>query len=172
VSSGPVANPSQAPTAAQFLADYPAFDTASVTDPAAVQFSPEAVAYWLQMAGILLNQGRLGSVYYLATELFVAHNLALEAWAEQGGDQTIPGLSKGAIAGATSTNVSVNYNNAATLEPDAGHWNYTMYGGRFIRLIRTLCAGPLYAGGGGCAGPYNGPAWPGPWCWNFPNPTE
>jgi hypothetical protein len=168
----PIADTTIAPTAAQFLADFPRFDTSAVTDPSAVQFSPDAIAYWLQMASIQLNQQYLSTLYYLATELFVAHNLSLEAYAEQGGDQTIPGIAKGMIAASGSGDVSVSYNNAAVMELDAGHWNYTIYGQRFIKLIRMTCVGPLQVTGGGCPGPNNGPAWPGPWVYDIPNPTE
>jgi hypothetical protein len=161
----------QAPTVANFLADYPRFDTSAVTDPNAVQFGADAVQYWLTMAVQLLNQGRFGTLYYMAVELFVAHNLALEARAEQGGSQTIPGIITGAIAATASGDVSVSYQNAVTMELDAGHWNFTIYGIRLIKLIRLVSAGPLQVTGGGCPGPFNGPAWQGIWNFNFPNPT-
>jgi hypothetical protein len=150
--------------------DFPRFDTSAVTDPNAVQFSSDAIAFWLNFASLTLNAQRFGSLYYLAVELFVAHNLALEALSEQGGDQTIPGVTKGAIASSAAGNVSVSYNNAAVLELDAGHWNWTSFGIRLIKLIRLVCAGPLQVTGGGCQGPYNGPAWNGVWCFNVPNP--
>jgi hypothetical protein len=163
----------QPPTAAQFVQDYPVFDSSKVTDPSAVQFSPAQINYWLQIAALMINQQYFSTLYYVGTEMFVAHHLALEAWAEQGGPQTIPGISKGPIASASSPEASVSYANAASMEMDAGHWNYTIYGGRFIRLCRTLCAGPLYVGAG-CnnLGPWNGPAWPGPWGACVPNPND
>ena len=169
-SSLPVGDTTQAPTVAQFLADYPRFDTSEVSDPNAVQFGSDALQYWLNFAVLTLNQSRFGTLYYTAVELFMAHNLALDAWSEQGGNQTIPGLAKGPIAASASGDVSVTYANAATLELDAGHWNYTTYGQRLIKLIRLVSAGPLYVGSGGCPGPFNGPAWAGPPFFNFPNP--
>ena len=168
----PPADYTQAPTVAQFLLDFPRFDTSAVTDPAAVQFGPDALNYWLVAATQMINQARFGNLYYMACELFMAHNLALEAYSEQGGNQTIPGLAKGMIASSTAGNVSVVYNNAAVMELDAGHWNFTTFGLRFIKLARLLCAGPLQVTGGGCQGPYNGPAWNGVWVFNVPNPTE
>src|SRR5580693_5621022 len=98
----PNANTTVAPTAEQFLLDFPRFDTSAVTDPNAVQFSPDAIAFWLNFASLTLNAQRFGSLYYLTVELFVAHNLALEALSEQGGDQTIPGVTKGAIASSAA----------------------------------------------------------------------
>lgn len=170
-SSNPVGDTTQAPTAEQFLADFPKFDTSNVQDSAAVQFGPDAIQYWLNFAALTINQGRLGSLYYTAVELFCAHNLALEAWAEQGGNQTIPGIAKGAIAATASGDVSISYNNMTVYEPDAGHWNYTVYGQRFIKLVRLLCAGPLQVTGGCGGGPYNGPAWQGIWVFNVPSPN-
>jgi hypothetical protein len=169
----PGQNTTVAPTVANFLVDYPRFDTSAVTDPGAVQFGPDALAYWLNMATLMLNQQYLSTLYYMACELFMAHNLALEAYAEQGGDATIPGIAKGMIAASASGDVSVSYNNAAVMELDAGHWNFTTFGLRFIKLIRMTCVGPLQVTGGSCGiGPYNGPAWPGPWVFNIPNPSE
>lgn len=164
----PISTPTIAPTVAEFLADYTAFDTSANQDSDAVQFGEEAINYWLQNAVLMLNQARLGNMYYTACELFMAHNLSLEAWAQQGGDQTIPGLAKGAIAATASGDVSVSYNNQTTMELDAGHWNYTVYGQRFIKLVRLSVAGPLQVTGG-CSG--SGGAWAGPWVFNIPNPS-
>lgn len=171
-SSVPPGDTTVAPTLAQFLADYPKFDTSNVTDPSAVQFGTDAINYWLNFAAMTINASRLGKLYYLAVELFVAHNLALEAWAEQGGSQTIPGIAKGPIVSSASGDVSVSYDTRDALELDAGHWNNTVYGTRFIRLIRLTCAGPIQVTGGGCSGPYSGPAWNGVWVYNVPNPVE
>jgi hypothetical protein len=124
------------------------------------------------MAVVMLNQSRWGNMYYTACELFVAHNVALEAWSEQGGDQTVPGIAKGSIAASSGANVTVTYNTAATLELDAGHWNFTTYGIRLKRLINIMGAGPLYVGGG-CGGRFGSMgAWAGPWAFNAPNPQE
>jgi len=166
----PITTPTVAPTTAEFLLDFPEF-TGNLTDPNAVQFSPSALTYWLTVATYLLNQARWGKMYYTACELFMAHNLALEAWAAQGSPgQVIPGIAKGSIAGKSAGDVSLTYNNAATLELDAGQWNYTTYGQRFIHLVRLFGAGPIQITGGGCYSPYNTGAWAGPWCFNVPNP--
>jgi|SRR5580692_8631523 hypothetical protein len=171
MSSGPIANPNQAPTVEQFLADFPKFDTSEVTDPAALQISPNSIAYWLQIATTMLNQNRLGNMYYTACELFVAHNVALEAWAEQGGDQTVPGISKGAIAANSDGQISLTYNNAAVLEGTADHWQYTSYGQRMRKLIQLFGAGPLIVGVPGRAPYGSGGAWNGIWCFNIPSPN-
>jgi Protein of unknown function (DUF4054) len=171
----PPQNYNAAPTAAQFLADYPEFDTSDQTDPNAVVFSPSAITYWLNQAVLLLNLQRFGQQYYMAVELFIAHNLALEAWSSQGGNQTIPGISKGMIAASASGDVSVTYDNEAVLELEAGHWNNTTYGTRLKRLINMAGAGPLIVGVPGCRGSTfpggSAGAWCGPWPWNFPSPN-
>jgi hypothetical protein len=166
----PISTPTIAPTTAEFITDFPEFDTTTQQDPNGIEFGPSALNYWLQVAIITLNQSIWGNLYYTACELFMAHNLALEAWASQGGAQTVPGIAKGPIAASGAGDVNVAYDNAASLELDAGHWNYTMYGQRLIRMIRLVGVGPLYVGGGCCGPPYSGPAWPGPWCFNIPNP--
>jgi hypothetical protein len=178
----PITTPTIAPAALEFLADFPEFDTTLVTDPAALQFSPSAITYWLTVAGYMLNQSRWGNLYYTGIELFAAHNLSLEAWSSQGGPQTVPGIAKGPIASTGAGDVSVAYNTAAVLELDAGHWAYTTYGQRMIHLIRLMGVGPLYVGGGfgfggyGCGGGYGYgggffQAWQGPWTFNVPNPN-
>jgi hypothetical protein len=146
-SAQPQGNTTVAPTVAQFLLDFPEFDVQGVP-----VLGASSVAYWLNFATTLLVQARWGSFYYYAVELFVAHNLSLEWWATQGGPGTVPGISKGPIAGTAAGNVSVSYNTAAVLELDAGHWAYTIYGIRLLRYIRMAGAGPLYLGAGGCWG--------------------
>lgn len=174
--SNPVGNTTVAPTVAQFIADYPEFDTTVQTDPNALQFNPSAIQYWLNFAQLVLNQGLWGSMYYAAVEMFAAHNLALEAWTAQGGDQTVPGIAKGMIAAGSSGDVSVTYNNQGVLALDAEHWNFTVYGIRMIRYIRMFGAGPRQIGIGcpppgwfqfvpGCA-PFSGPP-----VYNVPNPS-
>lgn len=162
----PVSNGTVAPTVDEFNADYPEF---AKTDSGGNDVFPgSAKAYWLQVAVNLLNAGRWGNMYYVAVELFMAHNLALEAWSAQGGPNTIPGIAKGPIAGKGAGGVSVAYNTVATLDPTAGHWNYTTYGQRLVGLINMFGAGPIQVGPGGCGG---GGGWAGPPFFNFPNPS-
>src|SRR5580698_5451269 len=141
--SVPVGTTTAAPTIAQFLADFPEFDSSAATG-STLQFSPLAVQYWLNFAQLVLNQGLWGAMYYWAVEMFAAHNLALEAWATQGGPQNVPGIAKGMISGKTAGDVSVTYNNQAVFAADAEHWNFTVWGIRLIRYIRMIGSGPRY----------------------------
>jgi hypothetical protein len=163
----------------QFRADYPEFKDAAI-------YPDSMLRYWLGVASLLLNPGRWCDMLGVATELFVAHNCVLEAEAQQtslaGG---FPGKSKGAITAQGAGSVSLSYDAAIVLEADAGHWNLTIYGSRFIRLAKMFGAGPiqigpscgfgdglfLFGGGGGIGGFTMPSAWVGPWpmpgMWNF-----
>jgi hypothetical protein len=122
---------------ATFRADFPEF--------ADVGAYPNAqVTFYLTLAGKLLNACRWADLLDMGTELFVAHNLVLErqnqAAAATGG---VPGVQTGAVSGKTVDKVSVTYDASAGLETDAGHWNLTTYGTRFINLARMVGAGGM-----------------------------
>lgn len=171
----PVGVTTSAPTLAQFIQDFPEFN-AAINPGNALPFSNPAIQYWLNFATIVLNQGLWGKMYYFAVEMFAAHNLALEAWATQGGPQNVPGIAKGMIAGKSAGDVSVTYNNAGVLATDAEHWNFTVWGIRLIRYIRMIGAGPRQVGVG-CAPPGwfqftpSCGAYSGPPVFNIPNPS-
>lgn len=123
-----------------FRADFPEFDDTCL-------FPNSTVTYYLNLAGLLLNGCRWGNLLDTATELFIAHNLVLEAIAQNtasfGG---IPGLQVGALQAKELDKGSVTYDVDASIEPGAGHWNLTTYGGRFIRLVSLVGAGPIQVG--------------------------
>lgn len=161
-------------TVNSFRVDLPEF--ASAPD-----YPSTLINYYIVLGGLLVSQRRFGppgatvtnppnNIYDMALEMFVAHNVVLEAKAQRaalaGG---IPGDSTGAISGKSTGPISVSYDNSASLDPEAGHWNDTEYGKRFWKLVRMFGAGPVQLGYGGlyCGPtfnntPLNGPAWPGP----------
>lgn len=158
-------------TSATFRQDYSEFASLSL-------YPVSAFAYWNVVAGLLLRPERWGAgsatassppttILDVASELFVAHNLALEKQAQdtakRGGT---PGVSKGPISSDHVGSVSRSYSTAEGLNPDAGHWNLTTYGTRLYWLMMMFGAGPVQIGIG-CDpnGPLDGPAWPGPWPW-------
>ena len=169
-----LSTPTVAPTKDEFLEDFPEFGPATPGGPSI--FAPSAINYWLQFAQYAVsNTTRWGSWYYTIIELIAAHYLSLEAWAAQGSpanQQLIPGLAKGAIASKSAGDVSIVYDRASVAEPGGMQWNYTTYGGRAYHLFQLVGMGPLQVGPQGCAGPNNGPGWPGPWTYNFPNPSQ
>jgi hypothetical protein len=151
-------------TLAQFLIDFQEF--ATLSDPAQANFPPSTFTYYFNLAQLLIDPtGRVTDWVNQLAELFIAHHIALEMLATNdmnaGG---VPGIAKGAIAGKSAGDVSIAYAPQATMEIDAGHWNYTIYGQRFIRLAKMAGMGPVQVNAPGwCGGPWNGPAWPGPW---------
>lgn len=129
---------------AQFRIDFPEFaDTTTYLD--------SGISFWIKAAGLLLNQRRFGTIYDLATELFVAHNVALGQYNLLGGQGGVPGLSRGVISSESGGSVSASYDTGSATVVDAGHWNLTDYGTRFIWLVRMFGAGPIQVGPG-CGG--------------------
>lgn len=156
---------------AQFTADYPEFKDVNV-------YPQSGVNYWLNLSGQLLNPDRLGqpaaagaalTLFDLATELFIAHNLVIEKRnleaAQAGGD---PGAQVGPVNSKSVGPVSVGYDTSAGIVPEAGHWNLTTYGTRLLALLNMAGAGPVYVGVGANPNPFG--AWPGPY--PYPAPTS
>lgn len=160
-------------TVATFRADLPEF--------ASIAFYPNsAVTYWLAIGGLLLNTDRWGlgadvavspptTAYDFGLEMFAAHNLVLERQAAQkASNGGLPGLNTGPVSAMSVGSVSISYDTAAGVEADAGHWNLTTYGTRFIKLARMFGAGGLQMAGT-CFPPYGSAgAWPGPWPYPLP----
>jgi hypothetical protein len=146
-------------TVASFRQNYPEF--ASVA-----KYPLSGFTYYANLAGLLLNATRWGNLIDVGTELFIAHNLAIEAQAQAAAASgSPPGISAGPISAKSVDKASVNYDTNAGLEQDAGHWNLTTYGTRFIKLARMAGAGPVQIGANGCVPPLSSAgAWPGPDC--------
>lgn len=141
--------------AAQFRADLPVF-----ADP--VAYPNGSIDYWINMASLLINTRRWGAsaietwpnssppkltLYDFGVEMFVAHNLALERKATLGGAAGgVPGLSTGVAQSKSIDKVSVSYDTKSGIEPDAGHWALTIYGNRFLRMLRQAGSGPYQLG--------------------------
>jgi hypothetical protein len=108
------------------------------------------------------------STYDFGQELHAAHNLVLERRAQdEAAKGNVPGWSKGAINNVSVDKASVGYDPASTIEPEAGHWNLTIYGQRFIRLLRQMGSGGLQIGVGfECFG---ATVFSGPPVFNIPN---
>lgn len=124
-------------TPSSFRAGYPEFANTSA-------YPDSGITYWLTLAGLLLNVCRWDNLLDTGTELFVAHNLVLERQAAKaaafGG---VPGVTTGPLASKTVDKVTAAYDVEAGIEKDAGHWNLTTYGTRFINLARMIGSGGL-----------------------------
>ena len=139
-------------TVASFLQGHQEFSDASTDEDA---------AYYLALAGVMLSADRFGEAIDIATELFMAHHLSLEvmqrAEARRGGQ---PGAARGILSSASVDKVSYSYDTASVSEAGAGHWNLTIYGKRYWRLVQMFGAGPVQVGIG--YAPTGSGAWPGP----------
>jgi len=102
-----------------------------------VQWPDESIQFWLELGQQLLSAARFGKSYEKVVYLFTAHNLILD---KQGAAFAISGGSgnAGAVASKTVGSASISYDTGSSLELDAGHWNATPYGKRFIWLIRLF----------------------------------
>lgn len=118
-----------------FRTDIPAFaDEAKYPDA--------QVNFYLGLGNKLLNETRWADLRDYGLELFVAHNLVLAAMDSESSETgDVPGTNTGAVASMAVDKVNISYDNTASLEPNAGHWNLTTYGKQFIRLARMVGAG-------------------------------
>ena len=157
-----------------FRSDLPEF-----TDSTA--FPEGVLTYWMNLGLLMLNPARWGEAsqggtdprteFDIGLEMFMAHNIVLEAAARRqqaAGNQ--PGIAQGPVTSKSVDGVSISYNTEAGIEIGAGHWNNTVYGQRFIRMVKMYGAGGLQISGGGCMsgvvsnGFGSGMAWSGPNC--------
>lgn len=124
-------------TTSKFRTDFPEFSNTTAY--------PEAlVSFYLTLGAKLMSVDRWADIIDEGLELFVAHNLALERPAQKtaaaGG---VPGIASGPVSSKTVDKVSVSYDTSAAMEADAGHWNLTIYGQRYIRLARMVGSGGI-----------------------------
>lgn len=162
--------------AASFRAAFPEFANVAV-------YPDAQIVFWQGVAQTLLpgRWGPSGTVADAAPTLrdigtcfFIAHNLVLEKQAQDAAARGgAPGINSGPMSSKGVGGVHAGYDTNAGLEMEAGHWNLTTYGTRFIRLAKSVGLAGMQFGGGspfGCyPGPfgfvYDGPAWPGPPPW-------
>jgi Protein of unknown function (DUF4054) len=161
-------------TPAMFRASWPEFGSLAV-------FPNNVVAYWIAVAGFLLNTNYWGigsstavspptTKLDFATELFVAHNLVLEQQAmkaaQSGGT---PGTQQGIVTSKSVGSVSLGYDVQSVVNMDGSFWNATTYGTRFLWLARLVGSGPVQIGVGKVPLPFlvfvgwGQDAWAGPW---------
>lgn len=126
--------------AASFRATFPDF-----TD--ATKFPDPEVDFWLGLGLLLLSAGRWGNLLDYGLQLFVAHNLSLQATSSKAsaGGQS-PGQIQGPLTSASVDKVSYSRDPGSAMDPANGHWNLSTYGLRYIRLVNMVGAGPLQVG--------------------------
>ncbi|SRR5258708_36069694 len=122
---------------ATFRADFPEFGSAP-------NFPDAGVTFWLTLGGKLLDPCRWGNLLDQGLELFVAHNLVLERQAQKSAATgAAPGVPTGPVSAKGVDKVNISYDTTAAMEPDAGHWNLTIYGVRYVRLVNMVGAGGM-----------------------------
>lgn len=120
---------SRLPTPTQFRADFPQFANTTIFPESQIQFR-------LDLADMQLDQNRLGRLFPYLVALFVAHYLTLYAAdnrsARVGG---AGGSNSGVLTSKSVDKVSMGYDTASTLNPNAGFWNNSRYGSEFYQMI-------------------------------------
>ncbi|AFC85914.1 DUF4054 domain-containing protein [Frateuria aurantia] len=121
----------------QFRADFPALASTTTYPDAQVNF-------WIELAAIRLNEARWGKLLQYGAELFVAHNLVLQARdiadVAAGGD---PGEVTGPATAKSVDKVSVSYDAQSVALTDGGFWNMSSYGIQFLQLARMIGTGGI-----------------------------
>lgn len=164
-------------TPQSFRIDYPEFRDQG-------RYPDSGIQLFVAVAGMLFNKQLWGepsvaaanpptTMYDIGVELFIAHNLALEFQQIKASENgAVPGLTTGVISSKSVGSVSISYDTASGVEADAGHWNLTTYGIRFIRLSKQFGAAPFIAAGNMVPNDWSTtstPAWPGPPFFGFSN---
>lgn len=136
------------------------------------RFPNSMLDYWLGIAVQLVNAERWGTLTDNGVEMFTAHNAVLERRAmDTAANGGVPGASVGIVNNKSVDKVSIGYDTAGGAELDAGHWNLTIYGTRYIRLARMMGAGPVQVGLPCGVTGTSADAFTGPWTSQFPNPS-
>lgn len=122
-------------TPASFRGDFPEFaDT--------TKFPDASIAFWLNVAGLQLNATRWGTMLDYGTELFVAHNVTLQARnAKVAATGGIAGQVTGPVASESVGPVSVGYDTGAATIDGGGAWNLTTYGILLLQMAEMIGAG-------------------------------
>lgn len=120
------------------------------------------INFWAALAEKLHNKDRWGDLLEFGIQLFIAHNLSIDAvnrGAVKAGQA--PGQVVGALTSGSVDKVSYSRDVSAVMEKDAGHWNLTTYGLRYRRLMLMVGAGPVYVGPNPHGSQLSVSAWPG-----------
>lgn len=124
---------------AAFRAAFPEFaDTARYPDA--------MLDFWSGIGERLMfpQQHRWDTVYDYGLQLFVAHNITIASQnVKAGAAGGVPGGVSGPTTSKAVGSVSVSYDAASSIEPNAGHWNLTTYGKMLIHLARMIGAGGI-----------------------------
>lgn len=124
-------------TPSQFRIDFPEFANTTT-------YPDSLITYWLAVAAQLVNATQWAGLATLGQELATAHFLVLAArdQATAAANGT-PGVVSGPQTAKSVGSVSASMDTAAVTVANAGSWNMTSYGIRFLNLCRLIGAGGM-----------------------------
>jgi hypothetical protein len=135
-------------TPISFRAHFPEFaDT--------TRYSDATVGFWIGIGEKMLvpSTARWGELLDHGMDLFVAHHvvMAAQAMAQASVGAAAPGATRapvpgtqiGVVTAKSIDRVSVSYDVSSSIEPNAGHWNMTIYGIQFIQLAKMVGSGGM-----------------------------
>lgn len=125
------------PTVSDFRRDFPQFsDDTKYPDP--------VIEFRLNLADMLIDGSAMGNIFPYLVELFVAHYMVLNAADTAAGSLGgAGGATSGVVASKSVDKVSVSYDNSATLNADAGFWNFSRYGAEFWQMLQLFGYGGI-----------------------------
>lgn len=125
------------PTVSDFRRDFPQFSDDTKYPDAVIEFR-------LNLADMLIDGSAMGNMFPYLAELFVAHYMVLNAADTAAGALGgTGGVTSGVVASKSVDKVSVSYDNSATLNADAGFWNFSRYGAEFWQLLMLFGYGGI-----------------------------
>lgn len=128
-----------AATYAMMIAAFPEFSNTTTYPQATIEF-------WLSQGYVQVSQRIFRDSYDMAVMLWTAHHVAMGAanakTAAAGG---VPGSASGVQTSKSVDGVSVGYSTITSIA-NAGAWNATSYGQRFLTMARAF-ATPQYVPG-------------------------
>lgn len=125
------------PAVSDFRRDFPQFSDDTKYPDAVIEFR-------LNLADMLIDGSTMGNMFPYLAELFVAHYMVLNAADTAAGALGgAGGTTSGVVASKSVDKVSVSYDNSATLNADAGFWNFSRYGAEFWQLLMLFGYGGI-----------------------------
>lgn len=123
--------------AAQFRMAIPAFANTQ-------RYGDDIVNYYLYLAQFNVNKDRWGEMYNQGMMWWAAHFITLDAAdAAAAARGAAAGAASGLLTSKSVGSVSMGYDMATASEPDAGHWNLTIYGKRYFAMLKMAGMGGL-----------------------------
>lgn len=131
-------------TPVEFITNLPEFANAT-------NFPVAGVQYWLNIAYLRLPSRVWGTLLDLGAQLYAAHNLTIEFRnARAAANGAPPGEQVGPLNSKSVSKVAAGYDTAAGSVEDAGNYNLTNYGTRFMELVDIIGSQGIAQIGTGC----------------------